>query len=187
MEASAILKMVEDAYYNRFFIIDVIVSDGDSTMRAVLKHPSIGVWGQVLKKSKGKLDVQIPEPSFLEDPSHLIKVLAKHIFYIVNDSKAHRCGCTRADALRLKKDWGYMIKIIGKKQLKSWVQQVRYLLNTCLTVMKIVVQSGASRQEHQNKGRHTTTKTTNSDAKKKIINCIISWKKLFSRFKQMKF
>ena len=32
MEAAAILKMVEDACYNCFFIIDVIVSDDDSTM-----------------------------------------------------------------------------------------------------------------------------------------------------------
>ena len=110
MEASAILKMVEDAYYNRFFIMYVIVSDNDSTMRAVLNHPSIGVQGQVIKTSKGKLDVQIPEPSFLAYPSHHIKVVAKHIFYIINDIKAQRCGCTRADALRLKKDWGYMIK-----------------------------------------------------------------------------
>ena len=32
MQASVIVKMVEDAFYNRFFIIDVIVSDDDSTM-----------------------------------------------------------------------------------------------------------------------------------------------------------
>ena len=62
MEASAILKMVEDAFYNRFFIVDVIVSNDDSTMRAVLKHPSIGVRVQHLKTSKGKLDEEIPEP-----------------------------------------------------------------------------------------------------------------------------
>ena len=110
MEASAILKMVEDAYYNCFFIIDVIVSNDNSTVQAVLKHPSIGVRGQVIKTLKGKLDVKIPEPSFLADTSHRIKVVAKHIFYIVNDSKAQRCGCTIADALRLKKYWGYMIK-----------------------------------------------------------------------------
>ena len=119
MEASAILKMVEDAYYNRFFIIDVIVSDDDSTMRAVLKHPIIGVRGQVLKTQKGKLDVQTPEPSFIADSSHCIKVVVKHIFYIVNDSKAQGCGCTRADALQLKKDWGYMIKKNREKKLKS--------------------------------------------------------------------
>ena len=119
MEAVAILKMVEDAYYNRFFIIDVIVSGNDSTMRAVLKHPIIGVRGQVLKTLKGKPDVKIPEPYFLANPSHRIKVVAKHIFYIVNDSKAQRYGCTRADAIRLKKYWGYMIKKNREKQLKS--------------------------------------------------------------------
>ena len=79
-------------------------------MQAVLKHPIIGVRDQVIKTLKVKLDVQIPEPSFLADPSHLIKFVAKHIFYIVNYSKAQSYGCTRADALRLKKDWGYMIK-----------------------------------------------------------------------------
>ena len=119
MEASTILKMVEDAYYNRFFIIDVIVSNDYSTVQDVLKHPIIGVRGQVLKTSKGKLDVQIPEPSFLADTSHHIKVVANHIFYIVNDGKAQRCGCTRADALRLKKYWGYMSKNNRGRKLKS--------------------------------------------------------------------
>ena len=60
MEASDILKMVEDAFYNHFFIIDVIVSNDGSTMQAVLKHPSICVQGQVLKPSKGKLEEEIP-------------------------------------------------------------------------------------------------------------------------------
>ena len=87
IEASTILNMVEDALYNRFFIIDVIVSDDDSTMRAVLKHPSKGARGQVLKSSKGKLDAEIPKPSFLTDPSHRVKVGAKHIFSIVSESR----------------------------------------------------------------------------------------------------
>ena len=99
MEASTILKMVEDAFYNSFVIIDVIVSDNDSTMRSVIKHPSIGVQGQVLKSYKGKLDEEIPEPSFLADPSHRAKFLAKHIFSIVNKSRAQRYGCTKSDAL----------------------------------------------------------------------------------------
>ena len=85
MEASAILKMVEDAFYNRFFIIDVIVSDDYRTMRAVLKHPSKGARGQFLNSPKGKLDTEIPDPSFLADPSHRVKVIAKHIFSIVNE------------------------------------------------------------------------------------------------------
>ena len=106
MEASAILKMVEYAFYNRFFIIDVIVSKNNSTMRAVLKHPSKGARGQVLKSSKGEFHTEIPEPSFLEDPSHSIKLVAKHIFYIVKKSRDMRCGCTKADALRIKNSGG---------------------------------------------------------------------------------
>ena len=110
MEASEILKMVEDAFYNCFFIIDVIFSDDGSTMRAVIKHPSKGARGQVLKSSKGKLHTDIPELSLLTDPSHHVKVVTKHIFSIVNKSRDLRCGCTKADALRIKKYWEYMIK-----------------------------------------------------------------------------
>ena len=119
MEASAILKMVEDAFLNRFFVIDIIVSDDDSTMRAVFKHPSKGARGQVLKSSKGKLHEDIPDPSFLADPSHRVKVVAKHTFSIFNESRDLRCRCTKADALRLKKYWGYTIKKNREKQLKS--------------------------------------------------------------------
>ena len=88
MEASAIYMMVEDACYNRFIIIDVIVRDDESTIKAVLNHPSIGVRGQVHKSSKGKLDQEIPNPSFLADHSHRVKVVAKHIFSVVNESRS---------------------------------------------------------------------------------------------------
>ena len=69
--------------------------------------------------SKEKLDGEIPEPSFLADLSHHVKVVAKHIFSIVNESRAQRCGCNKVDALQIKKDWGYMIKNNSEKQLKS--------------------------------------------------------------------
>ena len=111
--------MLEDAFLNRFFVIDIIFSDDGSMMRAVLKHPSKGARGQVLKSSKGKLHEDISEPSFLADPSHRVKVVARHIFFIVNESRDLQCGCTKADALRQKKNWGYMIKKNREKQLKS--------------------------------------------------------------------
>ena len=119
IEASAIMKMVEDYFYNRFFIIDVIARDDGRKMRAVLNHPSKVAQVQVLRSSKVKLHEDTPEPSFLADPSHRVKVVAKHIFYIVNKSRDLRCGCTKADALRLKKDWGCMIKNNREKQLNS--------------------------------------------------------------------
>ena len=115
MEASDILKMVEDSFYNRLFLIYVIVKDDDSTMRDVLNNPSIGVRSQVLKSSKRKIDEEITEPSFLVDTSHHVKVVSKHIFSIINESRAQRCGCTKSDAFRNKKYLGYKIKNNGKQ------------------------------------------------------------------------
>ena len=59
MEDSANMKMVEDAFYNFFLIIDVIVSNDESTLRSVFKHPYKGAQGQFLKSSKVKLDEEI--------------------------------------------------------------------------------------------------------------------------------
>ena len=115
METSEILKMVENTFYNRFFIIDVIVSDYDSTIRSMIKHPYKGARGQVLKSSKGKLDEEIPVPYFLADLSHCVKVVAKHISSIINDGKAQRYGRTKVYDLQLKKYWGCMIKNYMKK------------------------------------------------------------------------
>ena len=67
MEASEILKMVEDALYNRFLIIDIIDSNYGITMRDMLKNTSKGAQDQVMKESKVKLDEEIPKPSFLAD------------------------------------------------------------------------------------------------------------------------
>ena len=42
---------------------------------------------------------------------------SKQIFSIVRKSRAQRCGCTKADALQLKKDWGYMTKNNREKKI----------------------------------------------------------------------
>ena len=55
MEASEILRMVEDAFYNLFFSIDFTVRNNDNTMRAVIKHPSKGDQGRVINSFKGKI------------------------------------------------------------------------------------------------------------------------------------
>ena len=56
MEASAILNMVEDEFYNCFLTIGVIVSNDDSTIQDVFKHPYKGIKGKVMSLSKEKLD-----------------------------------------------------------------------------------------------------------------------------------
>ena len=48
-----------------------------------------------------------------------MKVVAKPRFSIVNKIRDQRCGCTKADALHLKKDWGYTIKNNRKKTVED--------------------------------------------------------------------
>ena len=119
MEDGAILNMVKDAFCHRCFIIDFVIGNDDSTMWVVLKHPSRGARGQVLKSSQTKIDEEIPVPSFLAYLCHGVKFVAKHIFSILNYGKSQRCGCTKADALGLNKDWEYMIKNNINKSLEE--------------------------------------------------------------------
>ena len=56
MEADTIVNMLAEAFRHLYFIIDVIVSNYDSTIQAVLDNPTICDRGQVLESSKEKLD-----------------------------------------------------------------------------------------------------------------------------------
>ena len=49
MKADAIINMTEDALGHQCFIIDAIAGDNDNTSQDVLKNPSRGAQGQVLK------------------------------------------------------------------------------------------------------------------------------------------
>lgn len=100
MEPGAILDMVINAPKNGY-IIGAIVSDDDSTMKAQLKHKK----NPQNPKDKGKLPLWIPEPTFLADPSHRVKSVAKH-FYSIRTKPLSRA---RIIARRMKKNWGYMI------------------------------------------------------------------------------
>ena len=54
----------------------------------MLKDTSIGARVQVRKSSKGKINKEIPVPSFFAGPTHLVKVVENHIFFVVNYGKA---------------------------------------------------------------------------------------------------
>ena len=62
-----------------------------------------------MKSSKGKIDEEIPGPSFLIDPPHRVIVTSKHTFFIAKYSKPQQYGCTKIDSPIFKNDWGYMI------------------------------------------------------------------------------
>ena len=72
--------------------IGQIVTDDDTTMRSNIKH----------KGDKAKLPINVPEPIFLADPTHRIKVMVRKIFGKAVKSKDPQKIKT-IDALRLKK------------------------------------------------------------------------------------
>ena len=95
MEVDANLNMVENSLQHRYFIIDVIVSDNYSTTESAIKNPSRSAWVKVLKSSKGNLDGENPVTYFFAYSTHQLKVHAKHVFFIINDRRAHQCGCNK--------------------------------------------------------------------------------------------
>ena len=104
MEADAALHLIEKLHKQSATdaFIEAIVADDDSSMRAVLSHKSTN-------KKKGRLPEYIPQPRFLADPTHRVKVVAKTIFMLANQPSTTSI-CTKVDALRFKKYFGYMIK-----------------------------------------------------------------------------
>ena len=74
MEAALALDLVKEMHSksNGSVHISQIVSDDDSTMRSLIKHKEC--------HDKGQLPISVPQPVFLADPSHRIKVMSKLIF-----------------------------------------------------------------------------------------------------------
>ena len=68
------------------------------------------------------------------------------------------------------------------------IEAIKVPLEKCLTVMTILVQSGASRKEHQKKEIHMTTKTTNYAAKNDnhLYNLLKKTIFLFQKYKVLK-
>jgi len=94
METEAIFRMVIEAHDELGFCIKTIILDDDSTTKANLKHR-----------------LHIPEPKFLADFNHRVKVVGKSIYNLAKmpqkDSKV-----TKAMAERIKTKWGSMLRQI---------------------------------------------------------------------------
>jgi len=116
MEAAVAMDLivaVHDKMDSRVYC-ETLVSDDDSTMRSHLQHSENG----------GKLDNSIPQPDFLADPSHRIKVMAAPIFKLVKDTKNPH-ECKKIDAMRVKKYIGCYIYKNRNLPLDEFVRRAR--------------------------------------------------------------
>ena len=130
MEADSALVLTKDAWDNRKFCVKNIVADDDSTMRAVLSHSYRALrqadvnfeWPLTesgnKKRDTGRLPLSIPEPNWLADPTHRQKVFASKFFAAANPPSLAK-PVQKADAIRLKKYFGYWVKQNRDKSLEE--------------------------------------------------------------------
>ena len=118
MEADAALQLYKSLYDNSqgTIALQSIVADDDSSMRAKLRHKS-------RTHKAGALPDNIPEPTWLADPSHRCKVVAKQIFKLAAQDRS-TTECTNVDAFRIKKYYGYAVKMNRNKTLGELRQAV---------------------------------------------------------------
>ena len=94
MEADAAflsLVMKLDKDYDSKLYIENFVTDDDSSIRALLSHPTTN--------PKGRLPTHIPEPCWLADPSHRTRVVARAIFALAT-LNLEQSECRKIDAMR---------------------------------------------------------------------------------------
>ena len=99
MEPAALLQMVSNCAKSRKFVTDWVISDDDSSIRAVTQHPD-----PTKQNDKGQLPKHIPIPEFMADSSHRIKVVAKY-FYKLKNLPVSQSRVDGAIASRLKRSW----------------------------------------------------------------------------------
>ena len=85
-------------------------------MRAHLRHPNPNN-----KNNKGKVPTWVHEPTFMADPGHRKKSVAKY-FYKLASAKVGTSRVTKGMAKRLKKNWGYMVKQNKGKTIEEFVE-----------------------------------------------------------------
>ena len=103
MEANTALQLYINLYNasNKNIVLKTVVVDDDSPIRSLLT--------QKTNNLKGGLSEEIPQPEWLADLSHRTKVVAKPIFLLA-DLPMSASTCTKVDAIRFKKYFGYTIK-----------------------------------------------------------------------------
>ena len=112
METDTALHFYQEIFETskKMLYLKAIVADGDSSMRALLKYQHID--------PKGRLPEVRVEPEWLADPSHRTKITTKLIYQLATSSN-ELSSCTKLDAMRFKKYFGYMIKTNRMKSISE--------------------------------------------------------------------
>jgi hypothetical protein len=116
MEPRAGLQLLINVWETMGAYVKTLLMDDDSSTEAKCKHRK-----SYAKADKGELPAHIPEPTFLADPNHRVKVIGKKVFALVQKPKAVSV-CTKSDALRIKKNFAYFVRQYRTKPFEEFVQ-----------------------------------------------------------------
>jgi hypothetical protein len=144
MEPQALVDMAHELLDTFYVLMGTIIADNDSTMQAQMKWSNADwmidnetlvppkVVGKDGKQStwpdKGKLRYPYPEPTFLGDPAHCTKTAASDIFSLANLPLAKSKGVNKVDAMKLKKNYGYMLKQLRLLPEREWERAAQAVL-----------------------------------------------------------
>ena len=114
MEADAALQFYISLYQdsNKNIVLGTVVTDDDSSMCTLLTHKA--------NNPKERLPEEMPQLEWLANSSHQTKVVAKSIF-LLSTLPTGSSTCTKVNAIRFKKHFGYKIKENRSKNISEIV------------------------------------------------------------------
>ena len=121
MEADGALSLVTklDKMTDSKVFLEAIVTDDDSSIRAVVAHAT--------PKGKGRLPPHIQEPTWFVDPSHRTRVVARAVFHLAR-MKLADSRILGIDAKRFKRYFGYMLKQAQNLTLEEFINRSKACL-----------------------------------------------------------
>ena len=126
MEADAalslVLKLDKDDSNSKLYV-ENFVTDDDSSIRAVLAHPS--------PNGKGRLPTHIPEPCWLADLSHRTRVVARAIFALAT-LNLEQSECRKIDVMRFKRYFSYVLKQARHMSIEEMSEKYKAVLEHLL-------------------------------------------------------
>eukprot|EP00957_Ditylum_brightwellii_P029921 2264249-Ditylum_brightwellii.AAC.2 len=99
-------------------------------------------------KDTGKLPLDIPILTWKADPTHHIKIIAKHFFNLLKKGKS-ASTIMKADCLCLKISWGYMLKQNQNKQMSEMMRAAKSPLDHLFDEHQFCKQREAATQYYQ--------------------------------------
>mgnify|MGYP000532148467 CR=1 FL=1 len=185
MEPAAILEMYKLLFEKYHVIVDLLITDDDSSIKATMKwsnadavtnlgldeapHVINAKGDKVIRPDKGGIPGHMPEPRFAADPNHRKKSLNNVLYQLENYNNDKSMTMTKMDVLRIGTNFAYMVRTL------PYCQECE-----CETKGKAVLEHHFDNHEHCGDWCSRKDKTQEEkDATKKFYRCKTKDAKLY--------